>query len=129
MPDCHFKNTKQLKCPSHTQVWTMFSSYARFEVLSVVLPKIQIFCDVKLFHLVCTVLGVLATKDEGTMLFKNVINFTYSGTSQRIWIYSHLFFFLWMFQCNVEGNMPLFLRCLTKCDSLLLLNLQTGNCI
>jgi hypothetical protein len=50
----------------------MFLSYARFEVLSVVLLKIQVFCDVKLFHLVCTVLEVLATNSEGTMLFKNV---------------------------------------------------------
>lgn len=128
MPDCHFENTKRLKCPSYIQMWTMLPSYARFEVLSAVLPKIQVFCDVKLFHLVCTVLRMLVAKDEGTMLFKNVIDFTYSGTSQRIWIYSHLFF-LWMFQYNVEGNMPLFLRCLTKCDSLLLVNLQPGNCI
>jgi len=62
----------------------MLPSYARFEVLSAVLPKIQVFCDVKLFHLVCTVLRMLVAKDEGTMLFKNVIDFTYSGTSQRI---------------------------------------------
>jgi len=59
----------------------MFLSYARFEVLSAVLPKIQVFCDVKLFHLVCTVLGVLAAKDEGTVVFINVIDFTYSDTS------------------------------------------------
>jgi hypothetical protein len=62
----------------------MFLSYARFEVLSAVLPKIQVFCDVKLFCLVCTLLGVLVAKDKSTMLFKNIINFTYSGTSQRI---------------------------------------------
>jgi len=37
--------------------------------------------------------------------------------------------FLWMFQCNVEGNLPIFLRCFTKCDSSLLVNLQPGNCI
>jgi hypothetical protein len=59
----------------------MFLSYARFEVLSAVLPKIQVFCDVKLFHLVCTVLGVLVAKDEGTVVFINVIDFTYSDTS------------------------------------------------
>ena len=53
-------------------------------IMSVVLLKIQVFCDVKLFHLVCTVLGVLAPEDEGTMFFKNFMNFTCSGTSQRI---------------------------------------------
>jgi len=105
----------------------MFSSYARFEVLSAMLPKIQVFCDVKLFCFMCTVLGVLAAKDEGTMLFKNVIT---SHTVAHPRGFESIFtLFLWMFECNVEGNVPLFLRCLTKCDSSLLVNLQPGNCI
>jgi len=64
------------------QIWGSLSGVAKDSSL--------LWC--KPFHLVCTVLGVLAASDEGTMLFKKVINFTYSGTSQRIWIYSHFYF-------------------------------------
>jgi hypothetical protein len=51
--------------------WTTFAlSYAKFEVLTVVLLKIQVCCQVEMCCLVCAILGLPDHEDKGTMLFK-----------------------------------------------------------